>query len=172
MRWGALLLAACLVGAVACDDNPTSPEVQPLSFTANLSAANEVSLPGPSESGATGTASITLVPTRDPGTNEITGGRFTMSFTVQGFPAGSFITLAHIHGPGAAGVNAPVLVDTGLTAATGIGLPIGSASFTSPAITAGPATVNGIMANPSNYYFNVHTTLNPGGAVRGQLVAR
>jgi filamentous hemagglutinin family protein len=26
-----------------------------------------------------------------------------------------------------------------------------------------------IVANPAGYYFNVHTQLNPGGAVRGQL---
>jgi hypothetical protein len=26
------------------------------------------------------------------------------------------------------------------------------------------------MANPSGYYFNVHTALNPTGAIRGQLV--
>jgi len=26
-----------------------------------------------------------------------------------------------------------------------------------------------IMANPAAYYFNVHTALNQGGAVRGQL---
>jgi hypothetical protein len=27
----------------------------------------------------------------------------------------------------------------------------------------------GIIANPAGFYFNVHTALNPGGAVRGQL---
>ena len=27
-----------------------------------------------------------------------------------------------------------------------------------------------IAANPAGFYFNVHTPLNPGGAVRGQLV--
>ena len=27
-----------------------------------------------------------------------------------------------------------------------------------------------IIDNPNGYYFNVHTTLNPGGAARGQLV--
>jgi hypothetical protein len=34
------------------------------------------------------------------------------------------------------------------------------------------ATINSIVANPAGFYFNVHTTLNPGGVVRGQLVAR
>ena len=172
-RWGVFVVAGCLLAASACDDNPTAPEVQPLVFTAALAATSEVSLPGTSEAGATGTATITLIPTRD-SANAITGGRITMAFTVQNFPAGSFITLAHIHGPNApAGVNANVLVNTGLTAQTGIAMPLGSASFTSPEVTADAATVNLMIANPTaNFYFNVHTTLNPGGAVRGQLVAR
>jgi hypothetical protein len=32
------------------------------------------------------------------------------------------------------------------------------------------AQVTQILANPNGYYFNVHTPLNPAGAVRGQLV--
>ena len=27
-----------------------------------------------------------------------------------------------------------------------------------------------IIANPASFYFNVHSTLNPGGVARGQLV--
>ncbi|MBM3793308.1 MAG: CHRD domain-containing protein [Acidobacteria bacterium] len=34
-----------------------------------------------------------------------------------------------------------------------------------------PAEVNGLLANPEGYYLNLHTTANPGGAVRGQLAA-
>jgi hypothetical protein len=30
--------------------------------------------------------------------------------------------------------------------------------------------MNNILANPAGFYFNAHTVLNPGGAVRGQLV--
>ena len=32
--------------------------------------------------------------------------------------------------------------------------------------------VRAMTANPSSYYFNVHTTTFPGGAVRGQLARR
>jgi hypothetical protein len=31
------------------------------------------------------------------------------------------------------------------------------------------AQVAQILANPAGHYFNVHTTLNGGGAIRGQL---
>jgi hypothetical protein len=30
--------------------------------------------------------------------------------------------------------------------------------------------IQGIVSNPAGYYFNVHTQLNGGGAIRGQLV--
>ena len=30
-------------------------------------------------------------------------------------------------------------------------------------------TCRTILNNPAGFYFNVHTTVNPGGAVRGQL---
>ncbi|MBA2305270.1 MAG: CHRD domain-containing protein [Acidobacteria bacterium] len=35
---------------------------------------------------------------------------------------------------------------------------------------ADPTLVNAIISNPAGWYFNVHSTLNPTGAVRGQLV--
>jgi hypothetical protein len=34
----------------------------------------------------------------------------------------------------------------------------------------GLTLINEIIANPNGYYFNVHSALNPGGAVRAQLV--
>lgn len=33
-----------------------------------------------------------------------------------------------------------------------------------------PANAQLIIDNPNGYYYNLHTTLNPGGAVRAQLV--
>lgn len=170
-RWGVVVGAACLIGAVACgSDSPTAPSNAPLTFTVAMTAANEVPAVTNAESGATGTATITINPTRD-SSNAITGGTVTMAFTVQGFPTSSTIILAHIH-PGAAGQTGNPIVNTGLSNATAIPLPAGSASFVSPAVTADATTINGIVANPANFYFNVHTTANPGGAVRGQLRAQ
>jgi hypothetical protein len=170
-RLGTLVLAAaCVFGAAACDDDsPTAPSNAPLVFTATMNAASEVPPVTNAESTATGTATITINPTRD-SANAITGGTITMAFTVQNFPAGSTVTLAHIH-TGATGVAGPPRVDTGLSAATAIPMPAGSASFT-VTVTSDAPTINAIVANPAGFYFNVHTTLNPGGAVRGQLVAQ
>jgi uncharacterized protein (TIGR03437 family) len=36
---------------------------------------------------------------------------------------------------------------------------------------AGLTALNNIITNPENYYVNLHTTVNPGGAVRNQLAA-
>jgi hypothetical protein len=173
-RWGLLLVAACVVGAAACgddDDNgPTAPSNQPLVFTAQLSAANEVPPVSNAESPTTGEATITITPTRD-SANAITGGTIFMQFTLRNLTPTSNITLAHIH-TGATGVNGGVLVNSGLTAATSIPTPAGSASFQSQNINADATAINGIVANPAGFYFNVHTTLNPGGVARGQLRAQ
>ena len=171
-RFGVLLLAACVFGAAACDDDdsPTAPSNQPLVFLADLRAASEVPAITNAESGGTGTATITLTPTRD-AANAITAGTFEFAFTVTGLTTTSNITLAHIH-TGAAGVNGGVVVNSNLSAATSIPTPAGSASFQRSGLTADVATINQIVANPAGFYFNVHTTLNPGGVVRGQLRAQ
>jgi hypothetical protein len=36
-------------------------------------------------------------------------------------------------------------------------------------VPADPALIQSIVANPSGFYFNVHSPLNPGGFSRGQL---
>ena len=172
-RWGVLLLAACAFGAAACDDDssPAAPTNQPLVFVADLRAANEVPPVSNAESGGTGTATVTLTPTRD-ASNAITGGTFDFAFTVTGLTPTSNITLSHIHSA-AAGVNGPVVVDSLLSAATSIPTPAGSAGFSRSGLTpASAATAAAIVANPANFYFNIHTSLNPGGVVRGQLRAQ
>jgi hypothetical protein len=170
-RYLGVALAVC---AAACgDDNPTTPSnTQPTTivFTSQLSAANEVPPITNADANARGTATITFNVTRDSAGN-ITAGTATFVYNLTGFPAGSVIRAAHIH-EGASGVAGTVRVDTGLTAATAVTLNDGTASnltFSNVAI-ADAALATAIVNNPANYYFNVHSNLNPGGAVRGQLV--
>lgn len=172
-RWGVILMAVCALGAGGCGDDdggPAAPSNQPLVFTASLSAANEVPPISNAESPAAGDVTITITPTRD-ASNAITGGSVAMNFTVRNLTTTSSIVLAHIHS-GAAGVNGPVVVNSNLSAATAIATPNGSASFERSGLQADAATINNIVSNPAGFYFNVHTALNPGGVVRGQLRAQ
>ena len=169
MKRMALLMAA-LVLAAACDDNnsPTTPSnTGPVVFTSQLSAANEVPPVTNAEANGRGTVTITFNVPRD-SAGAITGsGTATFAMQLTGFPAGTAAVAAHIH-PGAAGTNGGVLVNTGLSAAAPILLNDGTGSLS---ITANISQTDAqsIMTAPANFYFNVHTPLNPGGAVRGQL---
>ena len=90
--------------------------------------------------------------------------------TLQNFPANTPINIAHIH-VGAAGVNGGIVVNTTLSASgDAVVLPNGSGTFTKAGVAMNdPAIINAIINNPAGYYFNVHSTLNPGGVARGQL---
>src|SRR2546425_1856863 len=121
---------------------------------------------------AEGAALVEVQVNRDPQTGAITSG--TVIFDVDyRFPSPVTITGLHIHN-GAAGVNAPVVIDTGTnstsTAVTNATrgnifrvVEINSSNAT------GIAALNGLFADPTQYYINMHTTVNPGGVIRGQL---
>jgi len=67
------------------------------------------------------------------------------------------VILAHIH-HGAAGTNGPVVVDF-MEPVNGL----------NGCVHADAALIKAIRQNPADYYVNVHTTMFPGGEVRGQL---
>jgi hypothetical protein len=67
-------------------------------------------------------------------------------------------TMAHFHGPAAAGANAPPVI----------------AMSTLPSPIEGTATLTDAQVadlQAGNWYFNVHTAAHPGGEIRGQLHA-
>jgi hypothetical protein len=136
-------------------------------FTANLLAANEPNGVGGGEQNASGQATITFAITRD-ASNNITAANATFQWTLTGFTANSILILSHIHN-GAAGVNGPVVIDSGITPSAPISLSSGGASVTRSGLLVSPTLMGQILANPAGFYFNSHTVANPGGAVRGQL---
>jgi hypothetical protein len=165
-----IALFAVLIAVAACgSDSPTNPSSGPIVFTAALSAANEVPAVTNADANARGTATMTLNVTRD-SSGAITGpGTMNFAVPLTGFPAGTEVRLAHIH-PGAAGVNGSPLVNTGLTAASPVVLNDGTGTLTFSNVPVTLDQAQAITANPAGFYFNAHTALNPGGAVRGQLV--
>jgi len=170
-----MLAAAAMVSISAfaagscADDPPAGPTGPPTSFvfTSTLTPGNEVPPVANAEVTASGTVTITLNVTRD-ANGVITAATTTFVCNVTGFPAGSAVNIAHIHN-NVAGANASIFVNTGLVAGE-VTLTNGAGSFTKSAVNTTVAQAEAIIANPPGHYFNVHSTLNPGGAIRGQLV--
>jgi hypothetical protein len=142
----AAAVAALLVTPVANAQERTT-------FVAQLSAENEVpGCPLGVESGARGVAVIQI----DEATGEI---RYRVVATnLPGTIAGSPGAHIHIGSAEDAGPVVQGLVLTGLES----GL-VAAGTATNPSLAAA------ILADPANYYVNVHTTTCPSGAVRGQL---
>jgi hypothetical protein len=162
-----VLVAGLSVLAVGCGSSPTVPSEDTTStFTVPLSSANEVPAITNADAGASGTATIVLTVTRD-GSGTITSATMSFQISVTGFPPGTTVTDAHVHN-GAAGGNAGVYVATTLTAGE-LALTNGAGTVAKPGINVPADRAAAILANPAGHYFNVHTSLNPAGAIRGQL---
>jgi hypothetical protein len=138
-------------------------------FTAQLSALNEVApvAVNPAEVGTTGFATVTLDFTTSGGTITSASSRFDV--TLSGMASNTVIILAHIH-EGAAGVNGPVRVDSGISPGAPVPTAQGTAAFTRTNLATTPAIAQAIINNPAGFYFNAHSALSPGGIARGQLV--
>jgi hypothetical protein len=162
-----LALALC-----ACDDdNPVGPSNSgPIVFTVDLRASNEVPAVSNAESNAQGSATITFNVPRDASGNVTGDGTWTIQAVVSGFTDTSVIRLAHIHN-GPAGVNANVFVDTRINV-TGQPIPVSSGSTTIniEQVQILQSQAQAVLNNPAGHYFNMHSALNGGGVVRGQLV--
>jgi CHRD domain len=171
MRRLALFAVALALGAPACNDsNPAGPSNSgPIVFTADLKASNEVPAISNAESTAQGTVTITFNVPRDASGNVTGDGVWNVQAVVSGFTDTSAIRAAHIHN-GAAGVNANIFVDTKLTAANAIPTPGGAATINFEQVQIVQSQAQAVMDNPAGHYFNMHTPLNGGGAIRGQLV--
>jgi hypothetical protein len=164
-----LCAAGCGSSSTSTTPTTTAPSNTPV-FTATMLPANET--PAPivgAESSGSGTVTITFHLTRD-ATNTITAATVDFVASMSGFPPGTVLSAAHIH-PGAAGVGGGVLISTNIGPGE-VTMPNGSGTLVHSNNSLMPADVQGIINNPSGYYFNIHTPANPGGVARGQLVAK
>ncbi len=139
--------------------------VETIPYRAVLLSTNEVPAGSVVASGA---ATVWLHVVRD-SAGKVVSGSADANVSYK-FPAAVSITAMHIHAA-PAGTNGGIVVPFAITRtddATGVGnLPPIQTQFPTTAVTLD--TINGIIANPSQFYFNVHTTDAPGGAMRGQL---
>lgn len=158
------MAVAMMVGVAGCGGGGGSTPTNPSNiriFTVQLAATNEVPALASTnaEIGAGGTAVLTF----HTDTNTI-----DFSVSLRDFPTSSVVNIAHIHGPASRTQSAGILVNTTLTPGT-VSLVNGAGTFSFPSVSVTAANMQQILANPSNFYFNVHTVLNGSGAVRGQL---
>jgi hypothetical protein len=94
----------------------------------------------------------------------ITSGEVIFYFNYS-FPGSVNITGLHIH-QGAKGANGAVVVSSGVASFTDVD---GQGNITTVVTGTAPATLQAILDNPRNYYVNLHTSVNPGGALREQM---
>jgi len=142
----AVLAAALVAAAVAFAAQPPQK-----TFRAVLSPEEEVPACTAASNAAGGNFVAHVV-------DEVTG---TVEWKLVAHNLPGTIVAAHIH-VGPKGVAGPVVQATPPTPGDQQGV-IGQGSFSNPALVAA------MRANPDGYYVNVHTTVCPGGAARGQL---
>ena len=139
-----LIVAACLTGIMIW---AAPSQAAPQSFKVTLTGAQQVP---PVQTSATATADLSY----DPATRVVT---WSVTYSGLSGPA----TMAHFHGPAAAGKNGPPVIWL-----TEKGKPVESP-------IKGEATLTPEQAqqfSAGEWYINVHTQANPGGEVRGQVV--
>jgi hypothetical protein len=140
----ALVTILAMVGVMAYGSGSVLADEGGRPFFTEMDGAQEV--PGPGDPDGTGTASFTL----NPGL-----GQVCYELTVSNIVTA---TAAHIH-RAPVGVAGPVVVP--------LGAPSGGTS--SGCVSADRALIMDIIQNPEGYYANVHNSVYPAGAVRGQL---
>jgi len=147
---------------------PTTPNTTTTTttYTTALKTSNEVPPVTGAEGNVSGSATITLRATKDAG-GTVTSATADFQVSLTGLPAGSTITMAHIH-PGNNTQNNGILVNTGITSSD-VTIAGGNASFTRNGVNVSASDAQGILNNPANFYFNVHSAANGGGLARGQV---
>ena len=142
----------------------TPVAAETLTAVVPLSPANEV--PPIPPVNASGTAVVTINITRNSAGN-ITSA--TINFMVSfNFPSSITVTGLHIH-EGSSTVAGPVRFDTGLSGASSITFPTGNGSLDLTVFGVDPVVLQRLINNPAGFYVNLHTTVNPGGVIRGQI---
>jgi CHRD domain len=94
----------------------------------------------------------------------ITSGEVIFYFNYS-FSGSVTITGLHIH-QAAKGVNGSIVVSSNVATFTDAD---GQGNVTAVVTGTSPSTLQAILDNPRNYYVNLHTSVNTGGAMREQM---
>jgi hypothetical protein len=147
------------------------PSLGTFVLVADLRSSGEVPPIADVEASCTGQAEFVLRAKLDPA-GAITGATAQFSFFVNTCPDSTKVTLAHIH-QGQAGQNGVAKIDSGLKASEPTAVRGGELGFNIQDVAVTDlALVTDIIANPANYYLDVHSVQHPDGLLRGQLAHR
>jgi hypothetical protein len=154
----AIAVPTIAFGNARTNDPTRDPESR--AFVGNLSGSATAT--PPSDPDGTGTGSFTFhINTPASTTLGSADVCWDLSYSnIDGTPVA-----AHIHA-GAAGVNGPIVVPAPGVSFTNLG-----PNSSSGCMDTNAAAVEAIIANPANFYVNVHTAAFPNGAIRSQLSA-
>jgi len=94
----------------------------------------------------------------------ITSGEAIFYFNYS-FPGSVTITGLHVH-RGAKGTNGPIVISSSVASFTDSD---GGGNVTAVVTGTPPETLQAILDDPRGHYANLHTSVNPGGALRAQL---
>lgn len=148
-RWFLRLAVVATVGVMAGMALSGVATAGGSKLSTSLSGAEEA--PGPGDPDATGTANLTL--------NQ---GTETVCYDLSWANVDGTVTAAHIH-EAPANQPGPVVVPL-FTAQSFAGT-----ARASNCVGTDRALIKDIRKNPSDYYVNVHSSVLPAGAIRGQL---
>ncbi len=142
----------------------TNVQAETLTVTVFLSPANE----NPPITGlnASGGMVVTFNLTRD-GSGNIVAATVNFLGNVS-FPGSVTITGLHIH-KGAMNENGNVVLNTGLSTGNSLTFSAGVGLINLSAQNPDLAVVKDLVATPTGYYVNLHTSVNGGGAIRAQI---
>lgn len=137
-----------LFAGLALAGTVTFAQAAPVSFTVPLTGDQQVP---PVQTSGSGSANLTY----DSGTHVV-----TWNITFSGLS--SQATMAHFHGPAAAGKNAGVKLWLSQKGTMEVSSPISGQATLSPD--------DAKMFEAGDMYINVHTKTNPNGEIRGQVM--
>lgn len=158
----ALLVVAALALVVIGGATAKKPALSATPvFKLNLKPSQEVPPVKGLKADAVGSVTFDL---ERSGAGAITSGEVVFYFNYS-FPAAVTINGLHIH-QGAKGTNGPVVVSSGVTS---IADADGHGNITTVVTGTSAATLQAILDNPRGYYVNLHTSVNPAGALREQM---
>ncbi len=158
----AAAMSLVLIGAAAGKSPSKSPKqsATPV-FKLSLKPSQEV--PRIKGLRASGTGSLTFDLERN-SSGAITSGE-VIFYVNYSFPGSVEINGLHVH-KAARGVIGPVVINSGMTTFTDAD---GQGNVTTVVAGVDPALLQAILDKPRDYYVNLHTAVNPGGAMRDQL---